>query len=160
MMSGSRFVVALGDFIIVAPISEGDAKALLSLLRVLYIDYLGAYRDYHGIILNVGKFLRKLAIRIVREFGIRCEEGSALRPCLVIYDAGLDLPPMAFRVSDDAYFEDILREVIRRAFISFAGDVHVGAFYVYREGGRLRVGSDYFKAVVEGGRIYIEDWKP
>ncbi|GAB6944378.1 hypothetical protein JCM14467A_11600 [Vulcanisaeta sp. JCM 14467] len=160
MMGGSRFVVALGDFIVVAPFSGGEARALLSLLRVLYIDYLGAYRDYRGVIVNVGKFLRRLTIRIVREFGIRCEEGSALRPCLVIYDVGLDLPPMVFRVGDDAYFEDILREVIRRAFISFAGDVHVGAFYVYREGGRLRVGNDYFKAVVEGDRIYIEDWRP
>mgnify|MGYP001770742269 CR=1 FL=1 len=161
MMGRSKFVIALGDFIVVAPFSEDEARALLSLLRVLYIDYLGAYRDYRGVIVNVGKFLRKLATGIVREFNIECGEGSAFDPCLVIYDIGLDLPPMAFRVSDDASFEDVLGEVLRRGFISVVGDLHVGVTYVYRSNDRLRVGSDYFRVVVNDfNDIYIEYREP
>ncbi|WP_054841855.1 hypothetical protein [Vulcanisaeta distributa] len=159
-MGRSRFVVALGDFIIEAPISKRQAGgALLSLLRVLYIDYLGAYRNYRGVILNIGRFVRRLALGIVREFGIECDESAVFRdPCLIIYDVGLDIPPMAFRVSSDASFEDILREVLRRGgFIDVAGDLHVEVTYVYRDGGRLRVGDDYFKVVVNGlDNIYIE----
>ncbi len=160
-MGGSRFVVALGDFIAVAPFSEGEARTLLSLLRVLYVDYLGAYRDYHGVIINVGKLARELALSIAREFNIKCSEGDILpKPCFVIYDIGLDIPPMVFRVSDDASFEEVLRGVLRRGFISVTGDLHVGVTYVYKKRGKLRVGDDYFKAVVEDGNIYIEHKDP
>ncbi|WP_243675449.1 hypothetical protein [Vulcanisaeta distributa] len=97
-MGRSRFVVAFGDFIIEAPIGRRQAGgALLSLLRVLYVDYLGAYRNYRGVVLNVGRFVRRLALGIVRDFGIECGEGAAFRdPCLIIYDVGLDVPPMVF----------------------------------------------------------------
>ncbi|WP_243665628.1 hypothetical protein [Vulcanisaeta sp. JCM 16159] len=158
LMGRSRFVVALGDFIIDAPIGRRQAGALLSLLRVLYVDYLGAYRNYRGVVLNVGRFVRRLALGIVREFGIECGEGSLLHdPCLIIYDVGLDIPPMVFRVGSDASFEDILREVLRRGFIDVVGDLHVEVTYVYRDGGRLRVGDDYLKVVVNGPNdIYIE----
>ncbi len=158
-MGKSRFVVAFGDFIIDAPIGKRQAEALLSLLRVLYVDYLGAYRNYRGVVLNIGRFARRLAVRIVREFGIECKEGTMFRdPCLVIYDVGLDIPPIVFRVGGDASFEDILREVLRRGgFIDVVGDLHVEVTYVYRDGGRLRVGSDYFRVVVNGpDDIYIE----
>ncbi|MGC8606821.1 MAG: hypothetical protein ACP5GZ_11720 [Vulcanisaeta sp.] len=157
-MGKSRFVVALGDFIIEAPIGRRQAGALLSLLRVLYVDYLGAYRNYRGVILNIGEFVRRLALRIVREFGIECGEDPFLHdPCLIIYDIGLDIPPMAFKVSSDASFEDMLREVLRRGFIDVVGDLHVEVTYVYRDGGRLRVDDDYFKVVVNGpDDVYIE----
>ncbi|ADY02471.1 hypothetical protein VMUT_2276 [Vulcanisaeta moutnovskia 768-28] len=157
-MGKSRYVVALGDFIIEAPISERQARALLSLLRVLYVDYLGAYRNYRGVVINVGKFVRRLALRIAEEFGIKYFESSSFHvPCLIIYYVGLDIPPMIFRVSSDASFEDVLREVLRRGFINVVSDLHVEVTYVYREGGRLRVDDDYFKVVVNGpDDVYIE----
>ena len=156
-MSGFRYVVALGDFIIEAPVSEGQARTLLSLLRVLYVDYLGVYCDYRGVIINVGKLAHRLALSIIREFNIECGEGGIFpRPCLVIYDAGLDVPPMVFRVSEDASFEEVLRGVLRRGFISVAGDLHVGVTYAYKKRGRLMVGDYYFKTVIDGGNIYIE----
>ncbi|BDR91073.1 hypothetical protein [Vulcanisaeta souniana] len=160
-MVGSRHVVALDDFIIIAPISRGQARTLLSLLRVLYYDYLDSYRDYRGVIINLSKLLRGLALRIVKEFNIKCTEGGAFHePCLIIYDIPLDIPPMVFRINDNYSFEDILHEVLRRGFIDVTGDLHVDVTYVYRKGGRLRIGGDYFKAVVEGSNIYIEHKDP
>jgi len=158
LMDKSRYVVALGDFIIEAPINRRQARALLSLLRILYIDYLGAHRNYRGVVINIGKFVRNLALKITREFSIECNESGLFPdPCLIIYDIGLDVPPIKFKINSDASFEDILHEVLRRGSIDVVGDLHVEVTYVYKKGGRLRVGDDYFKVVVNNPNdIYIE----